>query len=148
MLNNNFILIKSINNSNTNINNILYDFNKINNLIDKYKYIIKLEKNLLKDNSIRNKNTIINSCDSNIWFYCLYNNKRIIMFSDSESLIMKGLISIIHIYFNNKNIDFFLNKKNIHYIIENIFIKKLKIKNYKFINIYQFMKYKILKIIK
>ncbi len=112
--------------------NLLYNkkiFEEINSLKkyeDKIIYLIELGKILpLKNKNIKYKNNIIYGCQNNVWLKIKNNNNIIKINADSDSLIIKGILSIIIINLNNKKIKYIKNK-NIYNIFKKIhFFKKI-----------------------
>lgn len=96
---------------------LLINFLSCNNWEEKYMYIIDLGKLLPKfPKKIRIKNKfLISGCQSQTWIALISeslrnkqitnsNNRSIKLYGDSDSSIVKGLISIIFILYNNLNI--------------------------------------------
>ena len=90
--------------------NILEDFNFLENWEDKYRYIIDLGKELenypedLKDEDHR-----VIGCASQVWFNPKIKDvqgKKIFSFEgDSDAMIVKGLIKILSIIYNEKDVE-------------------------------------------
>ncbi len=118
-------------------------------LLKKYKdkliYLIELSKILpLKKKNIKNKKNIIYGCQTNIWIKIKNKNNFIKINADSDSLIIKGILSIIIIILNNKKIKK-IKKINIKNILKKINIFN-NILNYKIIglkSIFLYIKKKI-----
>ena len=69
---------------------------------DKLVYLIDLGKKLDHINeSNRNENTKIHACTSQTWLKLSYENDLVILKAFSESIIVKGLLRILQIAFNN-----------------------------------------------
>lgn len=110
---------------------IFKDINLLKKNKDKLIYLIELGKILpFKNKNIRNKKNIIYGCQSNIWLKIKIKNNIIKLNGDSNSYIIKGILLIIIIILNNKNIIYIEN--NINKIIKKIY-KFKKILNYKII---------------
>ena len=90
--------------------NILEDFNFLENWEDKYRYIIDLGKELenypedLKDEDHR-----VIGCASQVWFNPKIKDiqgKKIFSFEgDSDAMIVKGLIKILSTIYNEKDVE-------------------------------------------
>ncbi len=100
------------------------------NFLKKYKeqliYLIELGNIIpLNNNNIRKNKYIIYECQSNIWLKIKKKKNNISINGDSNSLIIKGLLTIIISYLHNKNIKN-IKIKNIKNIFKKInFFKKL-----------------------
>ena len=88
-------------------NNIIDDFEFLENWEDKYKYIIDMGSSLaaLKSNDYNDDNKV-EGCASQVWLVVEENNKQgktILKFKgDSDAYIVKGLIAIIFALFSEK----------------------------------------------
>ena len=88
-------------------NNIIDDFEFLENWEDKYKYIIDMGSSLsaLKSNDYNDDNKV-EGCASQVWLVVEENSKQgktILKFrGDSDAYIVKGLISIIFALFSEK----------------------------------------------
>ncbi len=94
------------------------------NLLKKYKdkliYLIELGKKLpLKNKNIRYQNNIIYGCQTNVWLNIKNKNNIINLNGDSDSLIIKGVLSLIIIILNKKKNIYV--KKNINNIFKKIY---------------------------
>ena len=90
-----------------NFNNIIDDFEFLENWEDKYKYIIDMGSSLtaLKSNDYNDDNKV-EGCASQVWLVVEENSKQgktILKFNgDSDAYIVKGLIAIIFALFSEK----------------------------------------------
>jgi len=88
-------------------NNIIDDFEFLENWEDKYKYIIDMGNSLtaLKSNDYNDDNKV-EGCASQVWLVVEENSKQgktILKFKgDSDAYIVKGLIAIIFALFSEK----------------------------------------------
>ena len=88
-------------------NNIIDDFEFLENWEDKYKYIIDMGSSLaaLKSNDYNDDNKV-EGCASQVWLVVEENSKQgktILKFNgDSDAYIVKGLIAIIFALFSEK----------------------------------------------
>ena len=83
-----------------NFENILEDFNFLENWEDKYRYIIDIGKELEKyPEEFRNENYRVIGCASQVWFYpkiVEINGQKVFSFKgDSDAMIVRGLIKIL-----------------------------------------------------
>lgn len=70
---------------------------------DRYKYIIKLGKNLpALDEKFKVKENLVKGCQSQVWLVCKYKEGKLIFTADSDALIVKGLIVIALSVYNQK----------------------------------------------
>ena len=89
---------------------IVSDFEVLEDWEDKYRYIIDLGKKLKPiEDSLKNETTKISGCASQVWIthYFVGNGeaKSIFLKGDSDALIVKGLIAIILSLFNGVRIN-------------------------------------------
>ncbi|QEN04973.1 SufE family protein [Thiospirochaeta perfilievii] len=78
------------------INNILEDLNMFDDDIDKYEYIVDVGKNLPNlDESLQRDEFLVKGCTSKVWLIAEYSNGVINLKADSNSVIVKGLASIL-----------------------------------------------------
>lgn len=75
---------------------IIEDFALFDSWEDKYEYIIDMGKKLptLEDEHKLNENKI-KGCQSTVWLVASYNDGRVFFKSDSDAVIVKGLISML-----------------------------------------------------
>ncbi|MDG6218212.1 MAG: SufE family protein [Candidatus Thermoplasmatota archaeon] len=75
---------------------IIEEFSTCNDWIEKYEYVIKKGKSLgSMDEQLKNDENSIGGCQSNVWIYGEMKNDTIHYSIDSDSLIVKGLISLL-----------------------------------------------------
>ncbi len=104
---------------------IIKDFLFCKNKEEKLLYLIKIGKNIpLKKTDIRQKDNIIHGCQSNVWLKINITKNLVNINADSNSRIIKGILLLIIILLNKKNIKK-AKKTNI-----NKFFKKIKILHY------------------
>ena len=89
--------------------NILEDFNFLENWEDKYRYIIDIGKELEKyPEEFRNEDYRVIGCASQVWFNPKIKDvegKKIFSFNgDSDAMIVKGLIKILSTIYNEKDV--------------------------------------------
>jgi len=81
------------------------EFDILDNPMDKYQYIIDLgkEKGAAKD--IRLEENLIKGCVSQAWMYIESKQSPIKIITDSDALIVKGLLGILERLINNSNVE-------------------------------------------
>ena len=89
--------------------NILEDFNFLENWEDKYRYIIDIGKELEKyPEEFRNEDYRVIGCASQVWFYpkiVEVNGQKIFSFKgDSDAMIVRGLIKILATIYNKTEV--------------------------------------------
>jgi len=88
------------------IENLKSEFNILDNPMDKYQYIIDLGKEKNKTNkNIRSDENLIKGCVSQAWMYIESRNNLVMIITDSDALIVKGLLSILETLVNGSSID-------------------------------------------
>ena len=96
-----------MNNSiNTKIENLKTEFDVLDNPMDKYQYIIDLgkEKESVSQN-IRIEENLIKGCVSQAWMHIESRINPIKIITDSNALIVKGLLRILENLVNESNVD-------------------------------------------
>ena len=87
------------------INEILDDFEFLDNWEDKYQHLIDLGKNVppIKD-SFKNDKYKLKGCQSKVYFVAIENSDGTLTFhANSDALIVQGLIAILLKIYSNKN---------------------------------------------
>ena len=82
------------------------EFDILDNPMDKYQYIIDLGKEkgaTLKD--IRLEENLIKGCVSQAWMHIESKQSPIKIITDSDALIVKGLLGILERLINNSNVE-------------------------------------------
>ena len=96
-----------MNNSiNIKIENLKSEFDVLDNPMDKYQYIIDLgkEKESVSEN-IRVEKNLIKGCVSQAWMSIKSRSTPIVIATDSDALIVKGLLSILEKLVNGSSVD-------------------------------------------
>jgi cysteine desulfuration protein SufE len=95
-------------------NNIIKEFSKLNDWLDIYEYIIKLGMDLESvDEKLKSEENLLSGCQSQVWLKAEVKNNKIYYFADSDSLITRGILSLILRVVNKqdfediKNADFY-----------------------------------------
>ena len=82
---------------------IIEEFSKLNDWFDKYEYLIDLGKSLEPlDEKLKSEENSISGCQSKVWLKAEIRNERIHYLADSDSLITKGMISLLLRVLNNQ----------------------------------------------
>ena len=82
------------------------EFNILENPMDKYQYIIDIGKEKSENNhNIRTKDNLIKGCVSQAWMYFESKNHPIKIVTDSDALIVKGLLTILERIINNSTLE-------------------------------------------
>ena len=102
-----------------NIEELLDNFEYLDNWEDKYRYIIELgEKLPILPNHLKTDNSKVEGCTSQVWLIPSIKDGIISFQGDSDAAIVKGIIFIVFSIFSNKS------AKEIKQIeVENIFDK-------------------------
>ena len=82
------------------------EFDILDNPMDKYQYIIDLgkEKGAISK-GIRLEENLIKGCVSQAWMYIESKQSPIKIITDSDALIVKGLLGILERLINNSNVE-------------------------------------------
>ncbi len=85
---------------------IISDFELFENWEDKYGYIVELGKKLVPmDESYKTDDLIIKGCQSRVWLRAYLQDGRVQFETDSDAIIVKGLIYLILKVFQNQTPD-------------------------------------------
>jgi len=83
---------------------IIGELSARDDLTDKYRYIVDLAKHLESpESNLRSEENRIKGCQSNVWIRIDYNDDKIYIWGDSDSLIMKGMLALLIRVFNNQS---------------------------------------------
>lgn len=99
-------------------NKIVEKFTEIEDWEDKYSLLIKMGKDLGElDPEIKIEKNKISGCQSQVWMHAKLEDNKMVIFGDSDAMIVKGLVAmLIKVYSNQKPEDIlssppeFLNK--------------------------------------
>ena len=109
-----------MNNSiNIRIENLKSEFDIFDNPMDRYEYIIDLGKNKQDVKNIRQDKNLIKGCVSKAWMHINPNTSSVEINTDSDALIVKGLLGILEKLVNESNVDD-IKKLNGSEILNNI----------------------------
>ncbi|HOW13162.1 MAG TPA: SufE family protein [Candidatus Pacearchaeota archaeon] len=99
-------------------NQIIQEFEKFNDDLEKYNYLIKLGKELKPiDQKYKTDDYLIRGCQVDTWYHSECIDEKMIFYIDSVSLITKGFISLLLRICQNqkpediKNTDFYFIDK-------------------------------------
>ncbi len=84
------------------INEVVEDFKLFDDELEKYEYIVDMGKEL-KALSEKDKNDkyLIEGCTSNVWLICEKKDNKLIFRANSNTVIVRGLVSILVKIFSN-----------------------------------------------
>ena len=91
---------------NTKIKELKSEFEILDNPMDKYQHIIDLGKNKeVVSQDIRQADNLIKGCVSRAWMHIESKDNPIIIVTDSDALIVKGLLKILERLVNDSSIE-------------------------------------------
>ena len=83
---------------------IIKEFSYLHDWFDKYNYLITLGKHLVQlDESLKNEENVLSGCQSQVWITAMMKGENIYFIADSDSLITKGMISLLFRVVNNQH---------------------------------------------
>lgn len=86
-----------------NIDELIDNFELLDDWEDKYSYIIELGKNLEPlDEQYRTEEWKVRGCQSQVWLEPLLINNKLHFKGDSDAFIVKGLIAIVFMIYSDK----------------------------------------------
>lgn len=85
-------------------NKIVEQFSQIIDWEDKYSLLIKMGKDLGElDSDIKTDKNKISGCQSQVWMHAKLEDGKMIIFGDSDAMIVKGLVALlVKVYSNQK----------------------------------------------
>lgn len=82
---------------------LINEFKSFNHWEDRYKHLIKLGKDLLPMNEeYRVEDNKVKGCQSQVWLFPELINGKLIFHADSDASIVKGIVALLVIVYNNK----------------------------------------------
>ena len=88
------------------IKDLKSEFDILDNPMDKYQHIIDLGKSKAEiSEDIRSDNNLIKGCVSQAWMHMESKNTPVKIITDSDALIVRGLLSILERLVNNSSIE-------------------------------------------
>jgi cysteine desulfuration protein SufE len=89
---------------------IIKNFSRFDDWFEMYEYLIDLGKsNIISDQVLRIDENSVSGCQSQVWIKAEYIGEKIHYIADSDSLITKGIISLILMVLDNQPINDILN---------------------------------------
>ena len=85
-------------------NELASEMSKLVSRTEKYEYLMDAGRKLrIPDESLKSSDNLIPGCQSRVWFKAVREGGRIRFYADSDSLITKGIISLLlRVYDNRK----------------------------------------------
>ena len=75
---------------------VIEEFADFDDWMDKYQMLIDLGNDLEKlDDKYKTQQNLIDGCQSRVWVQCDYVDGRLILSTDSDALIVKGIIALL-----------------------------------------------------
>lgn len=95
-------------------NKLVEEFSEFTEWEDKYSLLIKMGKELGElDPEIKIDKNKISGCQSQVWMHAKLEDDRMIIFGDSDAMIVKGLVALlIKVYSNQKPEDILSSPPN------------------------------------
>lgn len=91
-------------------NQVINEFEDIDNWEDRYKHIIKLGKELQEfPEEHRSEDNKIKGCQSQVWIHSQLDGDKVYFKADSDAMIVKGLIAILLRVYSGHKPDEILN---------------------------------------
>ena len=91
---------------NTKIEDLKSEFEILDNPMDKYQHIIDIGKNKEDiSQNIRQEENLIKGCVSKAWMHIDSRNNPVKIITDSDALIVRGLLSVLERLVNDSSVD-------------------------------------------
>ncbi|MBK7978442.1 MAG: SufE family protein [Ignavibacteriae bacterium] len=85
-------------------NKLVEEFSEFTEWEDKYSLLIKMGKELGElDPEIKIDKNKISGCQSQVWMHAKLEDDRMIIFGDSDAMIVKGLVALLIKVYSNQN---------------------------------------------
>lgn len=85
---------------------IVEEFSIYDDWMDRYNYLIEMGKSLEEiDVKYKDNNHLISGCQSRVWLHAEYDGGRVHFTADSDTVITKGLISLLIRVLDNQSTD-------------------------------------------
>ena len=82
---------------------IINEMSSLNDWLDKYEYLINLgKKHISMDDQYKYEKNALQGCQSQVWIRAELKNDRISFSGDSDSLITRGILSLLLRVFDNQ----------------------------------------------
>lgn len=86
--------------------NIIKEFAALGDWTERYKYIIKLGRDLEPlDEEYKIEDNLVRGCQSQVWLHTRLEDGKIIFEADSDAAITKGLVALMVRFYSNQNPD-------------------------------------------
>jgi cysteine desulfuration protein SufE len=83
---------------------IIDEFSRFSDWFDMYEHLVYLGKNLeISDTELKNDKNLISGCQSQVWIKAETIGSKLHFVADSDSLITKGILSLILRVLNNQS---------------------------------------------
>ncbi|HIP48906.1 MAG TPA: SufE family protein [Lutibacter sp.] len=87
-------------------NEIIEEFEFLEDWMDKYEHIIALGKSLpLIDEKHKTKDNLISGCQSQVWLYAEKKKDKLYFTADSDAILTKGVVALLLRVFSNQTPD-------------------------------------------
>ena len=97
---------------------LIDEFSKFDDWMDRYEHMIDLGKSLpLIDSKFKTEDNIIKGCQSKVWLHADLESDKLIFTADSDAIITKGIVAILIRVFSNQSPEVIL-KTNTDFIDE------------------------------
>lgn len=92
-------------------NKIVENFSELEEWDDKYALLIKMGKELGElDPGIKIEKNKISGCQSQVWMHAKLDENKMVIYGDSDAMIVKGLVAmLIKVYSNQKPSDILIS---------------------------------------
>ena len=85
---------------------IVEEFDMFEDWVQKYEYLIDLGKSLpIIDEKYKTQENLIKGCQSRVWLHANHENGIIVYTADSDSIITKGIVSLLIRVLSNQKSD-------------------------------------------
>lgn len=85
-------------------NKLIERFAELEDWEDKYSLLIKMGKQLGElDPEIKNEKHKISGCQSQVWMHAKLEDNKMIIYGDSDAMIVKGLVAMLIQVYSNQN---------------------------------------------
>lgn len=83
--------------------NLIADFNLLDNWEEKYEYLIEMGQDLPEMYpNLKTEDRLVKGCQSSVWFDIHCQDRRLVFSADSDSLIVKGMVAVLNEMLNGQ----------------------------------------------
>ena len=83
---------------------IIEEFSQFDDWMDRYSLLIEYGNGLAPfPESEKTEQNLIDGCQSRVWFTCTYQDGRITYNGESDAILVKGIIAIVLMIYNDKS---------------------------------------------